>query len=164
LDKSTLHATVWDHQYQLWRWDAPHTLPPFYPLRTVSSALPLYMHLDTPEIAAYRARLRFDRARLRYSQHRLKFPDVTDVKCNRCNYDEEESVEHVLAYCPAYVEPRAKCFRALRLLRLPRVFFIPPLDATIIAPDSDIKSHRLLSLVLAITGKYIKKVQAARNF
>lgn len=167
LPLDSLKMIAWERQYNRWRMDLPHSVPPYYPLLPTKMDLPRYVHIDTPSTAAHRSRLLFARARFRFDHHRLGFQDVSDAKCAQCVADEDETVEHVISSCAAYDRPRAICARALRALPLRaslRRDMFPLSSATVLVPhyDPNIPS-RLLPPILSITGRFIDAVYSIRK-
>ena len=111
-ERHRLKQLVWEQQYTTWRddIDPPHPLHKQYTLTpTIQRNLPAYTHMDTPETASNRARLRLARARLRYDQKKLNFRDITSITCRQCGRA-DETVTHVLEQCdaPAVVDIRMR--------------------------------------------------------
>ena len=108
--RKQIRETVWKHQYEQWQTTLnphkqPYTLPPLYAKNTINmTTLPQHMHLDNPRTASRRSRLRLDRAKLNASMVRLGYKGMSSL-CE-CNMSTSETVTHVLAECPCYVEQR----------------------------------------------------------
>jgi hypothetical protein len=179
LPKEAIRTTAWEHQYRLWRNDhisvgmrvpaqSPsaglHSLNPYYPLKPVTSKIPMYTHYDTPATASHRARFRFGRARLKLHMHRLRFTDADDPVCPHCTSGDHESVEHVLDECTAYNVQRAACYASLYAVlgRRARCFRSSPLHVVVLDPEGSVPREHL-HRVMEITGKYINEVTATRK-
>jgi hypothetical protein len=167
LSGDSLKSIAWEQQYNRWRMDVPHSVPPYCPLLPTKMDLPRYVHHDTPSTAAHRSRLLFARARFRFDHHRLGFQDVSDAKCMQCNADDDETIEHVISSCAAYDVPRATCARALRALPLRASLLrdlLPLSSPTVLVPHYDPQiPSRLLPSFLSITGRFIDAVYAIRK-
>ena len=110
IERNRLKELVWEQQYTRWTNDGQHPLQQQYNTTpTIQRNMPTYTHMDTPEAASNRARLRFTRARLRVDMKRVNFQDVTSVRCRQCGR-EDETVTHVLQDCdaPAVVDIRTR--------------------------------------------------------
>jgi hypothetical protein len=109
IERNRLKELVWEQQYRKWRDDTKtHPLHKQYTDTPATQRnMPIYTHMDTPETASSRARLRFERARLRVDQKRLNFQNITSVTCRQCGRA-DETVTHVLERCdaPAVVDIR----------------------------------------------------------
>ena len=108
LDRNQLKRLVWDKQYTTWFNGKQTPLQQQYNTATqTQQTLPTYTHMDTPEAASNRARLRLARARLRYDQERMGFQSVTSTYCRECG-KAPETVQHVIDVCdaPAVVDIR----------------------------------------------------------
>jgi hypothetical protein len=178
MPKTAMRHTIWAHQYQQWESDGVsngmrvpaqspsagfHSLNRLYPyqVKYVTSKVPMYTHYDTPATAAHRARFRFCRARLKLNMHRLRFADADDPVCSHCTFGEDESVEHVVLYCPAYAIPRQALIVSMRVV-LKRQLRYHELEALVLDPQYSVKKEQLRR-VMEITGKFINEVTAIRK-
>ena len=167
---SDLKHIVWRHQYEMWSVGPSRSLPRRYPYhaqplsyRITPRSLPAYLHYDDPATAAKRARFRFGRMQLRYDMFFLKFADITDTKCQQCDANDDETVDHVIGHCRAYDSYRVKCVSSLQSV-LGKQYLSPgELIQTVISPTEFVIPLKLIPRVLKITGKFITQVSAIRK-
>ena len=107
-ERHRLKEIIWEQQYKKWTEHGTHPLQQQYTTQAPKQRnMPTYTHMDTPEAATNRARLRFARARLKFDQKRMKFRGVASVTCRQCGRA-DETVKHVIETCdaPAVVDIR----------------------------------------------------------
>lgn len=112
--------------------------------------LPPYLKHDGRVMASHRARLRLNRAKLNSSLAERRLVD--DEFCDHCQDDpdsipQEETVEHVLIYCPRYKVARSRLMRVI-----------------VDQGDANVKLDLQLVLGEAWFKKYKDLIRAVRRF
>ncbi len=164
VERHNLKSIIWDQQYTAWYTDRTHhpLIRQYTTSQTTQHTLPTYTHMDTPEAASNRARLRFGRARLRYDQKRMKFPNITSTTCSQCNRA-EETVQHVLEVCdsPAVVDIRQRM--RSKITRLCSRYEEKETDVGYVL-NPRAKQTAALKRAYKITGQYINLLREVWDF